>query len=154
MQCLYVCALLLAIQRSPPFVHSLLILPSPLCFGALTVFLWVSVSSAVAPVPCLPNLLPLQPSPLLSLSPSLVLHASQSTVCYLPPCSLSVLCIVLSAFLHSHRASLRLHISFSSYCLLLSALWLFFFLFNPPPSRPLLFLHIWKHRPHYWLPSQ
>ena len=71
------------------------------------------------------------------------------------PCSLSHLCIILSAFLHPPRGPcpfLFVHIVCYCYCPLpfvsvafsLSAL-------LPLSFSPLLVLHMWKHRPQYWL---
>ncbi len=65
------------IPCAPLPLHSLVISPPP-CSDALTVFLLVSVSSAVASVPRPPNLLPLQPS--IPTSLFLAVHASQSTL--------------------------------------------------------------------------
>lgn len=98
---MYVCARLPAFLCFPPiafFSH----FPTPPCSDALTIFLLVSVSSAVAPVPRPPNLLPPQPSQLLFSSCScLPEHSLLSHSRYLTPCSLSHLCIILYLFLQS-----------------------------------------------------
>lgn len=122
--------------------------PSPLC--ALTVFLLVSMSSAVAPVPRPPNLLPLQPSPLLPfwlfmppraqfaplpLSPSLQsLPSLYHFVCIsIFPLSSCPSLLILFLFCFTASASSLLHYVFFS------------LFFSPLFSAALLSLHIWQH---------
>jgi len=135
----------------PPAPHS----------GALTIFLLVSMSSTVAPVPHPPNLLPLQPLPT-SFSFWLFMHpGAQSALSHSLSHSLQVSLI----FLWSHPYfcippwapalpySFILCVTATACCLLHCGF--FSLLYQPPlPFKPLLLLHIWKHRPQYWLCSQ